>query len=104
MLSFAAGWRSSRVGSIVTCSGPAPPHRPAPSPSLACSPAERRRRRDSGRRLRGRRERGRGLEADMQYDCLLFWQQTYEPRSTRQEVPLEFDVCVCFSEAKELAP
>lgn len=30
MLSFAAGWRSSRVGSIVTCSGPAPPHRPAP--------------------------------------------------------------------------
>lgn len=60
MLSFAAGWRSSRVGSIVTCSGPAPPHRPAPSPSPACSPAERRRRRDSGRRLRGRRERGRG--------------------------------------------
>lgn len=55
-----AGWRSSRVDSIVTCSGPAPPHRPAPSPSLACSPAERRRRPDSGRRLRGRRERGRG--------------------------------------------
>lgn len=46
--------------SIVTCSGPAPPHRPAPSRSLACSPAERQRRRDSGRRLRGRRERGRG--------------------------------------------
>lgn len=52
--------RSSRVGSIVTCSGPAPPHRPAPSRSGACSPAERPRRRDSGRRLRGRRERGRG--------------------------------------------
>lgn len=60
VLPFAAGSRSSRVGSIVTCSGPAPPHRPAPSRSLACSPAERRRRRDSGRRLRGRRERGRG--------------------------------------------
>lgn len=37
VLPFAAGSRSSRVGSIVTCSGPAPPRRPAPSRSLACS-------------------------------------------------------------------
>lgn len=99
MLSFAAGWRSSRVGSIVTCSGPAPLHRPAPSRSLACSP-----RRDGGARTAGGGCAGAGSGGAV-------WKLTCSTaafssgsRRTSQEVPLEFDVCVCFSEAEELAP
>lgn len=101
MLSFAAGWRSSRVGSIVTCSGPAPPLRTALPPHRPWPAVLRR---DGGAGTAGGGCAGAGSGGAV-------WKLTCSrvafssgSRLMSQEERLEFDVCACFSKVKELAP